>query len=73
MFNISHCIVSYEPFQESPGPKDPLAAKLLASISGAHDVSDVNSVSWCPRPDHTDMFATAGDDGSVKVWRVVAS
>ncbi|KAJ8581715.1 WD40 repeat-like protein [Rhizopogon salebrosus TDB-379] len=58
---------------ESPSPKNPLAARLLASISGAHDTSDINSVSWCPRSDHADLFASAGDDGSVKVWRVVSS
>lgn len=67
------CVETHKPSQESPSPKTPLAAKLLTSISEAHGVSDVNSVSWCPRQDHSDVFATAGDDGSVKVWRIVPS
>lgn len=51
--------------------KEILYSKLIASVSSAHDVSDVNSVQWCPRPGFEDLLATAGDDGSVKVWRVM--
>ncbi|KAI6115133.1 WD40-repeat-containing domain protein [Pisolithus croceorrhizus] len=51
--------------------KETLSSKLIASVSSAHDVSDVNSVQWCPRPGFEDLLATAGDDGSVKVWRVM--
>lgn len=40
----------------------------------AHGVSDVNSVAWCLRVDGKGqgLLASAGDDGSVRVWRVVA-
>ncbi|KAG2053138.1 WD40 repeat-like protein [Suillus hirtellus] len=58
---------------ETQHTKDPLSAKLLARVSGAHDVNDINSISWCPRLNHLDLLATAGDDGLVKVWRVVPS
>lgn len=68
---IPRQIETDKPSQETQHTNDPLSAKLLARISGAHDVSDVNSVSWCPRLEHADLLATAGDDGSVKVWRVV--
>ncbi|KAG6889649.1 hypothetical protein C0995_015765 [Termitomyces sp. Mi166 len=44
--------------------------RLIARIEFAHDVYDVNSVSWCPRDGHKDLLATTGDDGTVRVWRV---
>jgi WD40 repeat protein len=68
---IPRCIETDKRSQETQHTNDPLSAKLLARISGAHDVNDVNSVSWCPRLEHADLLATAGDDGLVKVWRVV--
>lgn len=52
----------------------------IAFVDGAHGVSDANAVAWCQREDEQDeetqqaghgLLATAGDDGSVKVWRVV--
>ncbi|EIN08976.1 WD40 repeat-like protein [Punctularia strigosozonata HHB-11173 SS5] len=43
---------------------------LIASLSSAHGVCDVNSVAWCPRAEHSNLLATAGDDGSVRVWHV---
>ena len=43
---------------------------MIARLPAAHDVSDVNSVVWCPREGFEDLFATAGDDGLVKVWKV---
>ncbi|KAI0747086.1 WD40-repeat-containing domain protein [Daedaleopsis nitida] len=61
----------------APSTKDPsrkaLSHQLIARISQAHDVHDVNSIVWCPRKGFEDMFATAGDDGAVKVWRVAIS
>ncbi|KAJ2926802.1 hypothetical protein H1R20_g10315, partial [Candolleomyces eurysporus] len=50
-----------------------LKPKLVASYPEAHGVYDVNCVSWNPRPGLEDVIATAGDDGSVKIWRVVPS
>ncbi|KAF5380031.1 hypothetical protein D9615_006173 [Tricholomella constricta] len=44
--------------------------RLIASIGSAHGVYDVNAVAWCPRDGHTDLLASAGDDGATRVWRV---
>ena len=46
----------------------------IAAMRDAHGVSDVNSVGWCLREDGKGrgMLASAGDDGSVRVWRVVS-
>jgi len=45
----------------------------IGAIRDAHGVSDVNSVAWCLREDGKGegMLASAGDDGGVRVWRVV--
>lgn len=45
----------------------------VAAIREAHGVSDVNHVSWCVREEAKGqgLLASAGDDGSVKVWRIV--
>lgn len=40
-------------------------------MSSAHGVSDVNTVAWCPRTGYEDLLATAGDDATVRVWKVV--
>ncbi|KAI0711467.1 WD40-repeat-containing domain protein [Earliella scabrosa] len=60
-----------------PSTRDPsrktLSHRIIANISQAHDVHDVNSVVWCPRKGFEDIFATAGDDGAVKVWKVAPS
>ncbi|KWU44450.1 WD40 repeat-like protein [Rhodotorula sp. JG-1b] len=40
---------------------------LVAQVEDAHGVSDVNHVAWKKTKD---MFASAGDDGLVKVWVV---
>lgn len=52
------------------GGKSTLSHRVIARLPAAHDVSDVNSVVWCPREGFEDLFATAGDDGLVKVWKV---
>jgi WD40 repeat protein len=46
----------------------------VAAMKEAHGVSDVNNVAWCKREDGkgVGMVASCGDDGSVKVWRVVS-
>ncbi|WWD00915.1 hypothetical protein V866_007853 [Kwoniella sp. B9012] len=48
--------------------------KPIAAIKDAHGVSDVNSVGWCIREDKRGLgiLSSAGDDGSIKVWRVVS-
>jgi cytosolic iron-sulfur protein assembly protein CIAO1 len=40
-------------------------------MSSAHGVNDVNTVVWCPRAGYEEFLATAGDDATVKVWKVV--
>ncbi|TDL18984.1 WD40 repeat-like protein [Rickenella mellea] len=47
-----------------------LDSKLIATLRDAHSVSDVNCVAWNPRPGLGDLLATAGDDCSVRVWRI---
>ena len=47
--------------------------RVIAKVSQAHGVHDVNTVVWCPRKGFEDLFATAGDDGAVKVWKVAPS
>jgi WD40 repeat protein len=57
----------------TPG-KPNVKLEPIAALRDAHGVSDVNSVGWCVREDGKGqgMLASAGDDGSIKVWRVVA-
>lgn len=52
------------------GTKGEVSHKLIAQFTDSHGVSDVNAISWCPRPGFEDVFATAGDDGLAKVWKV---
>ncbi|KAF6757751.1 WD40-repeat-containing domain protein [Ephemerocybe angulata] len=56
--------------QESEDSSIALNPKLIASYPEAHGVFDVNCVSWNPRAGMEDVFATAADDGSVKIWRI---
>ncbi|EKM57050.1 uncharacterized protein PHACADRAFT_254576 [Phanerochaete carnosa HHB-10118-sp] len=44
--------------------------KIMARLDSAHGVHDVNTVAWCPKAGIEGVFATAGDDGHVKVWRL---
>ncbi|OSX63481.1 hypothetical protein POSPLADRAFT_1039555 [Postia placenta MAD-698-R-SB12] len=50
--------------------KSTVSHQLIAQLSSAHGVSDVNTIVWCPRSGFEDVLATAGDDGFVKVWKV---
>lgn len=66
------------PFPPSQDPPDnnahtPPNHKLIARTESAHDVSDVNTVVWCPRAGHEDMLATAGDDSTARVWIIVTT
>ncbi|TXT13045.1 hypothetical protein VHUM_01446 [Vanrija humicola] len=46
----------------------------IAAVREAHGVADVNSIAWNVREDGkgAGLLSSAGDDGSVKVWRIVA-
>lgn len=65
------------PPSSSPSSKETdneqISIKPIAAQKHAHGVNDVNSVAWCMREDKKGwgMLSSAGDDGSVKVWRVV--
>jgi len=52
---------------------DTITIEPIAAVRDAHGVSDVNSVNWCVRAGGKGegMLASCGDDGGVKVWRVV--
>lgn len=45
--------------------------RLIAVFPSAHGVYDVNTVSWCPRKGMKDVFATTGDDGVTRIWKVM--
>lgn len=47
-----------------------MESKLIAHISSAHGVNDLNSISWCPRSGMENILATAGDDYFVRIWEV---
>ncbi|KAL4252994.1 putative cytosolic iron-sulfur protein assembly protein 1 [Abortiporus biennis] len=67
------CVIVWEIKEhrsENADIKPSLSYRILAKLEGAHDVFDVNCVSWCPRRGFEDVLATAGDDGHVKVWRI---
>lgn len=62
-------------FQESKS-EEPLTSpshRLIGHLQSAHSVYDVNTVVWCPRKGYEDILATSGDDGSLRVWRVLDS
>ena len=71
------CKLRISRVQVDPSAKDSsrktLVHRIVAKMFNAHDIHDINSVVWCPRKGFEDLFATAGDDGVVKVWRVVPS
>ena len=52
------------------GTKGQISHRRIAQFTEAHGVFDVNKVAWCPRAGLEDVFATAGDDGCSKVWKV---
>jgi len=51
----------------------PLNHSLIALLSSAHGVHDVNTITWCPREGFEELLATSGDDGAARVWRVKPS
>ena len=44
---------------------------LLTSVQSAHGTNDINSVAWYPNEEHGDWLASGGDDGSVRIWRLL--
>ncbi|KAG0740379.1 hypothetical protein G6F57_001525 [Rhizopus arrhizus] len=45
--------------------------KNIATEQDAHGVYDINGVSWFPHETHGDWLATVGDDGMVRIWRLI--
>ncbi|GAA5805326.1 WD40-repeat-containing domain protein [Helicostylum pulchrum] len=45
--------------------------KNIATKKDAHGVYDINGVSWFPTKLHQDWLSTVGDDGLVRIWKVV--
>ncbi|KAF0509121.1 WD40 repeat-like protein [Gigaspora margarita] len=43
---------------------------MIASVTSAHGVVDVNCVQWYPTEKHSNWLATAGDDGIVRIWQL---
>ncbi|CAG8643017.1 648_t:CDS:2, partial [Racocetra fulgida] len=43
---------------------------MIASVTSAHGVVDVNCVQWYPTDKHPNWLATAGDDGIVRIWQL---
>ena len=54
---------------ELGGPS--LEHKLVAHLPKTHGDTDINAVSWCPREGLHDLVATVGDDGVMRVLKVV--
>ncbi|ORX82309.1 WD40 repeat-like protein [Basidiobolus meristosporus CBS 931.73] len=44
---------------------------LAASVNEPHGVSDINCVQWNPTEAYSDLLASTGDDGIVRIWRLV--
>ncbi|KAF9256729.1 WD40 repeat-like protein [Marasmius fiardii PR-910] len=53
--------------------ENPICHRMIASLPDAHGVHDINTVVWCPRAGLNHLLASTGDDGLVKVWKIVAS
>lgn len=73
--NTCHIRIDHRSSLQSTPPsaesgKSTVSHQLIAQLSSAHGVSDVNTIVWCPRSGFEDVLATAGDDGFVKVWVV---
>ncbi|CAE6366919.1 unnamed protein product, partial [Rhizoctonia solani] len=48
-----------------------LTQNEMCSYDRAHGDAEVNCVSWCPRLRMNGVLASAGDDGTVNIWKVV--
>ncbi|CAO3651492.1 unnamed protein product [Cunninghamella echinulata] len=43
----------------------------ISTIKDAHGVHDINGITWYPNETHSDWLASVGDDGIVRIWRLV--
>lgn len=48
-----------------------LSHELMAYLPSTHGDADVNAVCWCPKEGSHDLIATVGDDGLMRVLKVV--
>jgi WD40 repeat protein len=59
---------------DSPGPGDLSKWVVAADVENAHDVFEINHVTWAPRADKgrrnpdEEVIISTGDDGEVKIW-----
>eukprot|EP00842_Homolaphlyctis_polyrhiza_P004423 jgi/Hompol1/4982/HPOL_004105-RA len=44
--------------------------ETVCSLPESHGLNDINHVVWCPLESHSELLASAGDDGVVRIWRV---
>lgn len=70
--NAYHLVFAISQAKSSPDDA-PVRHDLLASLQNTHGDADINSVSWCPREGFRNLLATAGDDGTVQIWRIIPS
>ncbi|CEG69381.1 hypothetical protein RMATCC62417_05467 [Rhizopus microsporus] len=56
---------------EATTDEDSPIFKNIITEKDAHGVYDINGVSWFPNERHGDWLATVGDDGIVRIWRVI--
>ncbi len=56
--------------EDIPDANDDCKHKLnvVERISNAHGDRDINCVSWCKIDGYTNMLASCGDDGLIKIW-----
>ncbi|KAI0036243.1 WD40 repeat-like protein [Vararia minispora EC-137] len=59
--------------EEDAEENSPPRHRLLARLEGAHSVSDVNGIVWCPREGYRSLLASVGDDGEARIWRISPS
>ncbi|KAJ3094642.1 hypothetical protein HDU97_007734 [Phlyctochytrium planicorne] len=41
-----------------------------SELKQPHGKNDVNCIAWCPLSSNSDLFATAGDDSIIRIWRI---
>lgn len=56
--------------RDGTSTKQLVREELVATLPAAHGLHDVNTVAWSTTPGMEDVFATAGDDGVTRIWRV---
>lgn len=70
--NAYHLVFAISQGKSSPDDA-PVRHDLLASLQNTHGDADINSASWCPREGFRNLLATAGDDGTVQIWKIIPS